>query len=102
MPRTESQELRIKAFFFHLEDAAFTNTISNAHPNFPLSGLCDLCAMLSSLRVVLARKPPLSTKQFPRDVLLNGSSGKSASEPRTLPVHYPRRPQSLPGFSPRS
>ena len=29
-----------------------TKTIFNAPPNFPL---CDLCAMLSSLRVVLAR-----------------------------------------------
>ena len=77
----------------------FHKTIFNASPDFPL---CGLCAMLSSLRVVLARKRPLSTKQFPRDFLFNGGLGKSASEPRTLPVHYPRRPQSLPAFSPRS
>jgi hypothetical protein len=103
------------------EAAAFTQTIFNALPNSPLCDLCGLCAMLSPLRVAPPRKsrtgsavagvqsffpawkPPVSTKQyFPKDFLFNGSLGRSASRPRTLPVHYPRRPQSLPGFSPWS
>jgi hypothetical protein len=66
------------------------------HTQFPL------CAMLSSLRVVLARQPRCPPNSFPEVFLFNGSLGKSASEPRTLPVRYPRRPQSLPGFSPQS
>jgi hypothetical protein len=36
------------------EVAVFTKTVFNGPPNFPL---CDLCAMLSPLRVTPARKP---------------------------------------------
>jgi hypothetical protein len=80
--------------------AAFTKTVFNAPPNFPLCDLCGLCAMLFPLRVPPARKPRTGSRYCGRsDVLFRPEAAVSTKQfsPRTffLTEAWEKVPQSL-------